>query len=527
MSLLRVTLGLAITFIAIAIRPAYAQETSGFLQVKENRFVDALGRQVLLHGMSIINKNREEGYRSWQGPDDFARMRNWGMNCVRLGILWDGLEPAPGVFDAAYLEQVDQRIAWAEAAGLYVFLDMHQDLYSWRYSDGAPDWATLTDGLPHAAPGGVWSDAYLTSPAVQRAFDNFWANAPCADGVGVQDHFARAWAHVAARYAENPTIIGYDLFNEPNIGSGNLQAQAAMAQAVAQALSERKGEPAPSPEALGAMWLDPKKRGALVELLGDIDIYTALVDAGGPVFAAFERDKLMPMFQRAAKAIRAVDNHHILFLETSMSANMGIPTGVVPLRRADETRDPQQAFAPHGYDIVVDTPQLLHGNNSRVQLIFQRHGETAQRLAMPMLVGEWGAFGNAGPGIMPAARFLVRQFEILRCSDTYWDYGRDIEKQAYFEVLERPIPLRIAGELLSYRYDPDKNEFTCRWQEDGNTTAPTQVFLPARVYRDRSGISLHPEETPFSVEPASENTENVFIRIPPLKDPGERGLTIR
>ena len=130
------------------------------------------------------------------------RLRDWGMNVIRLGIIWDGLEPEPGVYDDAYLAAMDQRVAWAANHGLYVFLDMHQDLYSVLYSDGAPEWATLTDDQPHIDRGDVWSDAYLTSPAIQRAFENFWANAPASDGLGIQDHYAAAWRHVAERYAD-------------------------------------------------------------------------------------------------------------------------------------------------------------------------------------------------------------------------------------------------------------------------------------------------------------------------------------
>ena len=38
-----------------------------------------------------------------------------------------------------------------------------------------------------------------------------------------------------------------------------------------------------------------------------------------------------------------------------MSANLGVPTALVPLADEQGRRDPQQAYAPHGYDIVVDT----------------------------------------------------------------------------------------------------------------------------------------------------------------------------
>ena len=122
--------------------PAQGQGLS-HLRVQGNRFVDAEGRQVLLHGMNVVSKSKAENYLSWHRADDFAKMRAWGMNCVRLGIIWDAIEPDPGRYDDAYLDGVSQRIEWAANHGLYVFLDMHQDLFSALYSDGAPEWATL------------------------------------------------------------------------------------------------------------------------------------------------------------------------------------------------------------------------------------------------------------------------------------------------------------------------------------------------------------------------------------------------
>lgn len=179
-----------------------AQAESPFLAVHGERFVDVQGRQVVLHGMNVISKSKEENYLSWHDSDDFSAMRDWGMNCIRLGIIWDGVEPEPGRFADRYLDGVAERARWASQAGLYVILDMHQDLFSVLYSDGAPEWATIHEGKPHET-GAVWSDSYMISPAVQTAFDNFWANSPASDGIGIQDHYAAAWQHVAERFADN------------------------------------------------------------------------------------------------------------------------------------------------------------------------------------------------------------------------------------------------------------------------------------------------------------------------------------
>jgi endoglycosylceramidase len=510
-----------------AAAPEEQPASSGaFVSVDGGKFVDPDGRQVLMHGLSIISKAKQENYQSWHGPREFALMRDWGMNCIRLGIIWDGLEPDPGVFDEAYLKQVDQRIAWARDNGLYVFLDMHQDLFSVLFSDGAPEWATLTDGKPHVAAGGVWSDAYFTSQAVQTAFDNFWANKPCADGVGVQDHFARAWKHVAARYADEPTVLGYDLLNEPNAGSQNPVAQYQMIVKLAEVLAAKDGEGAPTAGEVAMQWLDPKGRSQIMARLSDMDIYVPSMDAAADLFQEFERTKVVPMFQRVTNAIREVDTNHIIFLETSMSANMGIYSGIEPVLGSNGQRDPLQAYAPHGYDIVVDTPDIANASEERVELIFRRHGETAKRLDMPMVVGEWGAYGGAGPEIVKPAWFVVRQFEKLLCGETYWLYGKNLTAASYFEVLNRPIPAEIAGTLLAYEANPKTGAFTCSWKEDPKIAAPNRIYLPARAFPGKDGVVISPAGDGFAVEPAAEGSANVYLVIPPTGEALERSLTV-
>jgi len=55
-------------------------------------------------------------------------MKDWGFNCVRLGFTWASVEPEPGVYSEKCLAEIDKRVEWATKNGLYVFLDMHQDL---------------------------------------------------------------------------------------------------------------------------------------------------------------------------------------------------------------------------------------------------------------------------------------------------------------------------------------------------------------------------------------------------------------
>ncbi len=109
---------------------------------------------MLLHGINVVNKNCHEGYIVDEGPGLYARLRDWGSNVIRLGVIWDGLEPEPGAYDEAYLKRLDQQIAWAKALGILSFSTCTRSLQH-AVLDGAPAWATLTGSAPHVDLGGV------------------------------------------------------------------------------------------------------------------------------------------------------------------------------------------------------------------------------------------------------------------------------------------------------------------------------------------------------------------------------------
>jgi endoglycosylceramidase len=424
-------------FIAALVSSATAPPSamSGFVTAAGQEFHDASGRRILLHGIAIANKSKEQGYTAGIERSDFASIRSWRMNCVRLAIFWDGIEPQPGVIDREYLDRVARIVSWAKAEGVYVLLDMHQDLYSVKFSDGAPAWATLDEGKPHIT-GAVWSDSYYASEAVQTSLDHFWANSPAPDGKPLQDHYAAAWRAIAERFRDEPAVLGYDLMNEPFPGHGaGLVMQASM-QRLSELLARRPGLKAPNAEELVRMESTPEGRRQITLWLNDLSLFTGMIEGAAPIMQEFDRNRLMPMYDRIRTAIRAVDRNHILFLEPAMSANMGIPSAIRPL--ADETgrRDPQQAYAPHGYDIVVDTSSQDLNNHERIALIFRRHGEMAARYSMPMLVGEWGAYSPEDRNV-EVARFTVGQFDALGCGDTFWAYRRGFGKSPLLPALKR------------------------------------------------------------------------------------------
>lgn len=161
------------------------------IKISGHHFYDEHGRQVFLHGINMVCKRPDLNYICKWDDDDFRKLHEWGLNVIRFGVYWDALEPEPGIYDDEYIEHVRKHIQRAHKYDLKIIIDMHQDLYSSEYGGGAPAWATISDGEEYEA-GTVWSDAYLFNGAVQKAFDHFWNNTKVADGVGLQDHYAKA-----------------------------------------------------------------------------------------------------------------------------------------------------------------------------------------------------------------------------------------------------------------------------------------------------------------------------------------------
>jgi endoglycosylceramidase len=177
------------------------------------------GQVTILHGANEVYKLPPYA-PSASGFDaqDAAFLADNGFTTVRLGVIWAAVEPQPGVIDTSYLDSIKQTVQTLADHGIYSVIDMHQDNWSTEFQgEGAPGWATFDGGKRNPTYG--FPANYWLNPAEQHAWDSFWGNVSAPDGLGLQDHYALAWQHVANYFSGNPAVAGYEVMNEPFPGS--------------------------------------------------------------------------------------------------------------------------------------------------------------------------------------------------------------------------------------------------------------------------------------------------------------------
>jgi len=137
------------------------------------------GRRAVLDDLE-----REHGHRG-----DFARMHGWGVNTLRISINYHWLSPSDASTSTAAGPGFDQMVAWGKAHGIYLVLCMHA-------APGAQSPELMADSVDGKAH--LWTEPSVYQP---------WAT--------------HLWTAIAQRYANETTVAGYDLLDEPLLSETN------------------------------------------------------------------------------------------------------------------------------------------------------------------------------------------------------------------------------------------------------------------------------------------------------------------
>lgn len=153
------------------------------LGVKGNTIVRLdTGEPVILHGLNWANNYWDQYYDDKLGwdiytqPGDFELAASWGCNLIRFNFGADFFYPVRGNDPKGAWAYFDESIRKAGENGMYVILDMHQ------------------------APG---------SETIDPLKNDFWYKP------AEKKRLIELMKTMAARYKDNPVVMGYDLYNEP------------------------------------------------------------------------------------------------------------------------------------------------------------------------------------------------------------------------------------------------------------------------------------------------------------------------
>jgi endoglucanase len=198
--------------------PVYPQ---GYVHTEAKKIIDSEGNELLIRSMGLGGWMIQEGYMletsAFAGPQheiratieeligkentdtfytawlnnhvrriDIDSVASWGFNAVRLPMHYNLFSPQDlpvGQYIETGFQLVDSLLAWCAANQMYLILDMH------------------------GAPGGQGDDAAISDydPAKPSLWESEENKARAAD----------LWKTLAARYANEEWIGGYDLINEP------------------------------------------------------------------------------------------------------------------------------------------------------------------------------------------------------------------------------------------------------------------------------------------------------------------------
>ena len=426
---------------------------------------DASGRVVILHGFNIVNKSTHNLAPSTIpfGDRDAVFLHAEGFNAMRVGLIYSAVEPSPGVYDDAYINDVGATVADLTSHGIFSLTDFHQDDYGPVYAgEGFPAWASLDDGLPNQ-PQGFFQD-YLANPAMNRAFDNFWDDRAGPGGVGLQERYAAAAGHVAQTLGGQSGLLGYDIMNEP--------------------------------------W-----PADVVEAPGDVDSPAATdwqacaTPAGCP---SFDSGQLSAFYQKVLPAIHSADPVHLAWYEPLLLFDFGANTGMANFN------DPKAGLSFHNYCLGAGAggafpppPAALVGPGCKIEENNFVYNQALQRSAITgdaLLNTEFG--GTDDDAVLQR---VIDEADANMMPWTEWTYWNGVTggsliidptksptpdniSQDKLNIFARPYPQAIAGTPQAYGYDSSAGKFTMTYSTQragGGTFAPgqlTQVFVGLRHF---------------------------------------------
>lgn len=461
-------------------------------KIIDKKIVDEYGRERIFKGVNLCFKDPKLKPSMMQRFMSFVlnQAKKNGINIIRLGTTWASIEPKEGQYNDALIKQLRDFVDSCANENIEVLLDMHQDLFTsqGKWGDGAPKWV-IDPSIKTIKPMAIWAEGYFYMDSVQQEFYDFWTNKN-----GIQDKFADMWVHFASYFKDCDNIIGYDFLNEPYPYKNGRRIFLSLLTGLVEHTfgvklnAERYFEKYPNRKAFIKVVLDivkvvktPKR---LKQLLKDFDSYETFSSIQKD-FSQYIDDFNSAYYQPFFNKMRGRLSDRLPFFEHNYYSNMGVPF---------EINSQGAVYSPHAYDVFIDTQMYNKSSTQRIQYILDNIKANQDKMNAPVIFGEWGGSCKTGTGWIKHIDYVYNQMEKNKWSSIYWGYKFNNEK--FTEVINRPYPIAVCGDIVEYHSDSAKREFELKWIQDKEYPVPTMVYTPKGIEEIYGAIG----ENTFSIK---------------------------
>uniref|UniRef100_A0A7S1FFA1 Endoglycoceramidase n=1 Tax=Noctiluca scintillans TaxID=2966 RepID=A0A7S1FFA1_NOCSC len=478
-------------------------------------YVDASGRVRIFHGVNIVYKEypwypETETFNPTDSldPETMGNLKKWGMNVVRLGVMWPGVEPAPGVIDKTYLSKIRNITQQLASYDVYTIADLHQDIGSRRFcGEGFPEFyiddllEDTTSAVARAAPfpAPMKADISFNStgfPNMTDCLSNEFAGYYLTEQVGAMWNelytpgsdlnlgFSRFWGAVANEFRDAPELLAYELLNEPN-----------------------------------GFCLEGSAKGCenvFGELFGN----------------SVEVEKLTPLYRSAAEAIRSANAAQPIIYEQTVLLPKVL---AAPFPGPVLENDDQQGLAYHIYCIPGDGAGAVSSFECKVaqDLFWHTYAPFLRRhQGIGGFMTEFGAVGGNPLELKHLDRLFsmvddqfqswaywelktYKDFTTANAAESLYDGDGKIETTK-LATLSRTYAQAIAGEPKSMKFDSETARFTLRFKPNATISKPTVIYFNEELHYPHGYIS---KVTPSGcLDVVQEEPNHLFLSVAAVSD---------
>lgn len=409
-------------------------------------------------------------------------LKQTGLNVIRLGVMWPGVEPQRGKYNDTYLQVMKNLISKLSQHNIFVLIDFHQDSLSQKFcGEGLPLWASIpkkdaahapfpvpidepyivdnTTGIPSVQDCDKHSwDVYQITEAAASAYQSLYDNHD-----DIQDAFAQYWQVMAKTFQSLPNILGYDLMNEPFCGD---------------------------------IWTRPSLA----------------------VPGVADRENLQPMYDRVATAIRQIDTEHLLFFNSVTWDDFATGFTHVP---GGESFTNMSVLAYHFYA----PPNLFIEEQLMARQI------DYNRLQCAGMLTEFDIAYDNGANV-PNMMHTMSACDKYKQSWIGWEYKPLVPITGWgwclvnpngtvntgvATAMSRTYARAVAGQVINMQFNNVTREYQLYYTVDPNIKQPTEIFVSSMYhYPNGFDVKLEPAALVTWQQVATDEIHilNAFVTVP-------------